>query len=95
MGKEINKDNIKNFVEGNTRLLTDRIGMLPKHIKEQVEFRASKCYESCYKGNNGHCIKCGCSVPGRWYTTKTCNENKFPDIMNKEDWDEYKRENNY
>jgi len=84
--------NIMNFIEGNTLLFGDKLGLLPKHTKEQVEYRASKCYESCYKGNKGSCLECGCSVPGKWYVEESCNPDKFPDLMNEEDWENFKAE---
>lgn len=82
------------FVQGNTRLLGDKLNLTPEHIKEQVEYRASKCYESCYKNNEGKCKKCGCRVPGKWYVTESCNPDKFPDLMDKEQWEQYKIDNN-
>jgi hypothetical protein len=91
MGKKITIKNIKQFVEGNSMLLGDRLGLVDSHIKEQVEYRASICYESCFKGNQGRCEECGCKVPGKWYVKESCNDGKkFPDLMSKEDWELFK-----
>jgi len=83
--------NIKKFIQGNLRFLGDKLSMLPEHIVEQVEYRASVCYESCYKGNEGRCLECGCNVPGKWYVDESCNDGKkFPDLLSKDEWEEYK-----
>jgi hypothetical protein len=93
MGK-LTLDNIKAFAQGNARLLGDRLNLLEPHIKEQVAYRAAICHESCFIGANERCDWCGCSLPGKWYATKSCNEgSKFPDLMDKDNWEKYKLEN--
>lgn len=89
---DITLKNIKAFIEGNTKMLGDRLGLLPKHEQEQVIFRASLCGD-CLE--TGECRVCGCSVPGKFYVAKSCNDGeRFPDLMDKEKWDLYKIENN-
>ena len=87
---KITRRNIKNFIEGNARLIKANLGMGKPHLIEQVAYRESKCLE-CSKV--GHCLgpNCDCSVPGRWFVDRTCNEKKFPDLMEEELWQEYKK----
>jgi len=87
---KITVQNIKNFMQGTARQIGNEIGMTPEHIVEQVAYRESKCPE-CKEA--GHCVAgtCGCGVPGRWFSTQSCNYARFPDLMGKEEWEEYKR----
>ena len=40
----------------------------------------------------GKCRFCGCKVPGKLYSTKSCNSGKlFPDMMNEAEWNGYKK----
>ena len=74
-------------------MLGDEFGMLADHQKEQVLFRMERCKEDCMKFE--YCIYCGCSVPGKLYVKKSCNDGaRFPDIMNEKDWAQYKIDNN-
>jgi hypothetical protein len=91
---KITSKNIKAFIQGNLRMLGDKFNALDEHLKEQVAYRASMCSKSCLEDNGGKCIKCGCSVPGKWYATASCNPEKFPDLMNQEEWSKYKEANN-
>lgn len=95
---EINKENIKQFFQGNLRMFADTLSKytnsyirLPKHIQEQVYFRSTKC-QDCLK--KGQCLYCGCSVPGKWFADAQCKGKRYPDMMLKaEEWETYKREN--
>lgn len=90
MSKQITLSNIYNFIEGNTRLFTKEIQ--PDHIKQQIAYRMLICKDDCAK--NGKCIKCGCSYPGRVYTSQSCNTDRFPDFMSRIDWEKFKKDNN-
>lgn len=84
---------IYEFFEGNIKMLGDEFGMLADYQKEQVLFRMEKCKEDCMKFE--YCIYCGCSVPGKMYVKKSCNDGaRFPNIMNEQDWAQYKIDNN-
>jgi hypothetical protein len=86
-------NNVYQFLEGNIKMLGDKLDMLPIHIKEQVLFRSKKCENDCMK--LGYCVHCGCDVPGKLYVKESCNNgSRFPDLMEKEDWEKYKKENN-
>jgi hypothetical protein len=85
---------IGDFIQGNYRLILDeRFDSLAPHIKEQVLYRAEICKDSCLPA--GECEYCGCETPGKLYVTKSCNKGeKFPNLMEEEDWKKYKIENN-
>ena len=89
MSKEITVQNIYNFIEGNTRLFTKSIQ--PEHIKQQIAYRMLLCKDDCAK--EGHCIKCGCDYPGRVYTSESCNLDRFPNLMSRIEWEEFKIKN--
>ena len=89
MSKEITLSNIYNFIEGNTRLFTKSIQ--PEHIKQQIPYRMLLCKDDCAK--EGHCIKCGCDYPGRVYTSESCNLDRFPNLMSRIEWEEFKIKN--
>jgi len=89
---KITPKKIFQFIEGNLKMLGDRIHILPAHEKEQVIYRATICKDDCMV--NEYCVNCGCSVPGKLYVTESCNGGtRFPDLMNAADWEVYKREN--
>ena len=82
---------IHQYIQGNLRWFGDYFNVLPQHLKEQVMFRASICKDSCVL--YGKCEKCGCDLPDKFYTDISCNlGEKFPDLMEKEDWEVYKKE---
>lgn len=91
MSHKINSENVGNFISGNWRMFLNTIGKGEPHIAEQVAYRKMKCPE-CFE--KGHCLgNCGCSVPGRWFVSSTCNPDKFGDLLSKKDWTTFKQEN--
>lgn len=81
---------IKQFVEGNLNKLEDDLIGKPEYYKEQIIYRASKCSD-CYE--KGECSVCGCALPAKHYVAESCNDGeRFPDLMNEEDWEAYKKE---
>ena len=102
MGKEnkpkITLKNIKAYIQGNTRMLAKELGeitrfpLLAKHIQEQVAYRKHLCPD-CYI--NKECKFCGCSVPGKLYSDKSCGGGRWEDmIYEPEKWEEFKNKNN-
>lgn len=89
MGK-ITLNNIKNFIEGNLQMIINQSGFTSDSYKEQIAYRMLKC-EDCL--TVGKCSNCGCSLPGRFYTSESCNKDRFPDIMSEEKWIKYKTDN--
>jgi hypothetical protein len=83
--------NIFHFIEGNTKMLGDKIHLLSQHEKEQVVYRSQICKQDCVQF--GYCIQCGCNLPGKFYVTESCNPDRFPNIMSKLDWEKFKIEN--
>ena len=81
------------FIEGNLKMLGDKLDLISEHEREQVFYRSEICKNDCVK--YGYCIQCGCDLPGKFYVKKSCNKGtRFPDIMDEEDWNEYKKKNN-
>ena len=88
-----NLKNIKHFIEGYSRFYYDKLIGLHPHIQEQILYRMQVCKDDCMV--KGECKYCGCDVPKKMFVIESCNEGeRFPDIMNKEDWEQYKKENN-
>ena len=93
MSKEITLKNVLSFIEGNIKFQLDKLDVLPKYYKEQVVWRMSFCKDSCLI--EGKCEYCGCDAEKKLYVEESCNKGeKFPDLMTKEEWEEYKKENN-
>jgi hypothetical protein len=81
------------FIEGNLKMLGDEFNLLPDYQKEQVLYRLEICKNDCVK--SGSCKYCGCSVPGKLYVSESCNNGaRFPNMMDENEWSEYKEENN-
>ena len=92
MSNKITLNNIFNYVQGNANLILDKAGMVSQSFKEQIAFRSLSCKDDCVK--TGKCKHCGCSLPGRFFTAKSCNNGEiFPDIMDEENWEKYKINN--
>ncbi len=90
--KDITLSNVASLIEGYGKLLLDRFGILEKHEKEQLLWRASKCPPICAR--TGMCHYCSCDYPAKLYVNKSCNKGlSLPDLMSKEDWEKYKIEN--
>lgn len=88
---KITLTNILQFIEGNLKMLGEKIHLLPVHEKEQVAYRSMICKEDCVK--NGYCKYCGCDLPGKFYSTYSCNKGElFPDLMSKDEWEKFKKE---
>jgi hypothetical protein len=92
MGKKITLKDLMSYTEGNAKQVVDKFDLLPKYKKEQVEWRKSICVNDCMI--EGKCKYCGCSVPGKLYVKKSCNDGeRFPDMMDELEWNYYKKIN--
>jgi hypothetical protein len=90
---KITPKKILQFIEGNIKMLGDTFHLLPEHEKEQVMYRLQICKDECVQ--LGYCVYCGCSIPGKLYVKKSCNHgDRFPNIMPKPDWEDFKKLNN-
>ena len=95
---QITPKNIKAFIEGYSKLTYNKFIGLPHHLQEQILYRESKCQDCVTTGHEDNgpntCKECGCSIPGKWFVTKSCNDGKrFPDLMGKDAWEIFKRHN--
>ncbi|CAB4175576.1 hypothetical protein UFOVP972_258 [uncultured Caudovirales phage] len=89
---KITLKNIKHYIEGNIKMLGDKMHLLPEHEKEQVAYRAMICKDECVRLE--YCVYCGCDIPGKLYVKESCNGGeRFPDLMNRDDWEKYKLDN--
>jgi len=85
--------NIMSFIEGYSKEAYDILIGLQPHIQEQVAYRHSKCKDDCIP--NKGCVHCGCEPIGKHFVKKSCNNGaRFPDLMGKEEWENFKKENN-
>jgi len=104
--KDLTRKNLKAFVQGNTRLLRQKLAKklgdtwgrefleLEDHLKEQVEYRMMICKETCLP--EGNCRVCNCAVPGKMFASISCNEGVlFPPLKSKEEWEKFKIGENY
>lgn len=62
-----------------------------KHQLEQIIFRMYIC-ESCLE--NKKCKGCHCNVYDKLIEPVSCNPKVFPNMMNQNEWDAYKKTNN-
>lgn len=85
--------NINQFLEGNTQMILDNIGMKPKWYQEQIAYRMLQCKDDCVPRKS--CVHCGCAVPGKMYVKESCNKGRrFPDLFSTEaEWNAFKRQN--
>ena len=89
---KITMHNILSYLEGNIKRVAEELGIQPQHIKEQVAFRRLLCKDDC--AVVGRCIYCNCDFKGKTQVAESCNKgDRFPDLMNHEDWENYKKEN--
>lgn len=83
--------NIKDYLEGNSNLLLDKLNLQPEWYKEQIAYRMLICRDCLSKGK---CKECGCDVPGKLYVAKSCNKGeRFPDLMSEQEWIIFKHKN--
>lgn len=87
----LNIKNVASFIEGHAKYFYDELVGLPEHQKEQVMYRLSVCKDDCVP--NKKCKYCGCPPEKKAFSTVSCNEGeRFPDIMSKDKWEEFKKE---
>lgn len=84
--------NINQFIEGNSKMFLADVGLQPEHLREQIAYRALLCKDDCVV--QGHCKQCGCDLPGKFYVNESCNPERFPNLMSRLEWEEFKKENN-
>lgn len=91
--KDINIYNLKSFLQGNFYYYVEKLGIYPDYKREQILYRLDQCKNDCVP--NGKCKECGCPTKKKVFASTSCNKGKrFPDLMNQEDWEEFKKKNN-
>lgn len=90
--------NVRSFIQGYSRYYYDNIFGLAEHIKQQVIYRLYTCKDSCLKQTEedkiGRCEECKCPTIQKAYATKSCNLEKFPDLMDRKSWESFMEEKN-
>lgn len=67
---------------------------LPAHQYEQIIWRRTQVKEKspeCWE--MGECIVCGCDILGKTMEDRSCEDKCYPEMMNKEQWNQYKIDN--
>lgn len=82
-------DNILSFLEGNFKYYWDKMLGSPAHIQEQIIYRMDACKDDCLPA--GKCIKCGCPTQKKLFVKKSCNPERFGDLMERKKWEKFKR----
>jgi hypothetical protein len=93
--KQITPKNVHAFVQAHYRKYKDELGDLEPHIKEQVLWRSVKA-KACTE--NKSCLYCGCSTEDLelYFADLGCKKPEdpcYPNMMDKESWENYKKEN--
>jgi len=91
MKSKITIKNIKQYLEGNTQRVLEELKLQPEHIQEQIAYRRLQCKDDC--AISKQCIKCGCDFKGKTSVFESCNPERFPDLMNRVEWELYKTNN--
>jgi hypothetical protein len=82
---------IRNFLQAKYRKSTSGY---KDWVVEQFEWRQSLVAEkspACILG--GACVNCGCDTPDKFYETDACEVGCYPEWMDKETWEEFKKSN--
>lgn len=96
---KITLHNIKRFVQGWYRFLLFRyfsedgadLKLLKKHQAEQFKWRLRVMNPECLE--NKACVICGCQTPQLQMSGEACEGKCYPDMMNAQQWEDYKKEN--
>jgi len=90
---KVNLKDVKSFIEGNWNYYKSKIKAAPNYITEQVEYRLFMCKDDCLVTNK--CKECSCPPKKKGWVVKSCNNGeRFPDLMNKDNWESFKQRNN-
>lgn len=94
MKAKINLENIKGFLQGNTRKIFDEwFNLSQTHIKEQAVWRLERIKRispECYIKDE--CSECGCQISSKVFESRGCSDNQkcYPSLYLKEDWEKAK-----
>ncbi len=82
---------IINYMVGNLRYrlyFSKFKWVIRKNIRDQIHYRIATMNQECY--SQGSCVECGCSTPAMQMSSKTCDRDCYPPLMNKELWERFK-----
>ena len=91
--KNITLSKVKLFLEGNSKYYLAKLSSEPKFLEEQRLLRLYLCKDDCLTIGTCQNLSCGCPTEKRIFTNESCNKNRFPDIMPKANWEEFKKAN--
>lgn len=90
---DITLKNIHAYLQGNLRYLAEQYGpefiRVEPHIREQIMFRMDVSKPECIAEKK--CTECHCDVPGLMYADKMCGGECYPEMMDKDTWEEFKK----
>lgn len=93
--EEVTLENVMYYLQGTIRYYFFYHKYLKKlirlHIFEQITYRISIMDLECYE--QGFCKMCGCNTTALQMADKQCNKPCYPKMMNKKDWENFKKEN--
>lgn len=97
--------NIKKFIQGHIRSMllklsnnkfvskfSEDLKILEPHQVEQYKWRLTIMNPQCL--NTGHCVICGCETPYLQMADESCDGKCYPEMMSKEEWQNYKETKN-
>ncbi len=86
-------DSMRAYFEGNIKAHLIGIENLPIEQQEQIYYRMRICRQ-CLEEKE--CKQCFCELPERFFVDKPEEPRRcdFPDFMDKDKWEEYKKVNN-
>ena len=89
--RKVRIKDIRSFIEGNFKYFRNKFLAAPDYINDQILL--SLCKDDCLKANA--CKYCSCPPRKKVWVVESCNNGeRFPDLMNKEDWGKFVKENN-
>lgn len=80
----------RNYLIGNIRWFLFFLNpkLIRSHILEQFNFRKESCPE-CTNSYETKC--CGCDTPAVFFGPEGCKFGRYPKLLNKKDWNNFKR----
>lgn len=91
--RKVTTNDVLNFLEGNFKFYKSIFIEEPEHIQEQLAYRYKLCEKDCIPDNK--CIVCKCPPIKKHFVKSSCNPDRFPDLMNADDWEEFKNSEEY
>jgi hypothetical protein len=87
---KITRAKVKNFLGAKYRQHTSDDTVMQQFYWRQklVVEKSPMCILS------GKCVHCGCDTPDLFYGEQPCEGNCFPEWMEKEEWEDFKKTNN-